>query len=152
MTMPDDHETAAVERLLTNRSRHAPPPELRARVIAAVDEVLRNQGPTSTESGDRGGKESPHVPDVVAGTFWTTLSLGLVVTLSSVVAWQRGGLSADHPLRSFVQRAEAAGIVLDLDPSAAERLVSAQPHPAAGPRRGDFLQVLDARRLLKGEL
>ncbi|MFM8706999.1 MAG: hypothetical protein ACKOHK_02620, partial [Planctomycetia bacterium] len=67
----------------------------------------------------------------MAGTFWTALSLVLVVTLSSAVAWQRGGPSADHPLLSFARRAEAAGIALDLDPPTPERLAAAQPHDAA---------------------
>lgn len=150
MTRPGDHETAAVERLLANRSRHAPPPELRARVLAAVDDVL--QKVPAIKSGEHGVKESRSFPDVVAGTFWTALSIVLVVTLSSAGAWQHGDPSADHPLLSFAQRAEAAGIVLDLDPPAARRLASAQPHPAASPRRGDFLHVLDAHRLLKGAL
>jgi hypothetical protein len=146
MTRPDDHETDAIERLLANRSRHIPPPELRARVLAAAQKV------PATKSGEHGGKESPRYPDLVAGTFWAALSLVLVVTLSSVVAWQRGGPSVDHPLLSFARRAEAAGITLDLDPPAAERLASAQPHDAAGPRRGDFLHGLDAHSLFKGEL
>jgi hypothetical protein len=153
MTRPGDHETAAIERLLANRSRHTPPPELRARVLAAVEKKV-----PATKSGEHGGKESPRYPDLVAGTVWaliaTALSLLLLVTASWQAASHRTGLATDRPMLSFARRAEAAGITLDGEPAAIVRLAGGQTsvRDADVARPHDILRSIDARSFLQGDL
>jgi hypothetical protein len=82
----------------------------------------------------------------------TALSLLIIAMLSSGVASRRIGGTTERPLLSFTQRAEAAGITLDLDLPAADRLTSVQPSDTSSSRHGHILHSLDTRSFLQGDL
>jgi hypothetical protein len=82
----------------------------------------------------------------------TALSLVLVVTLSSELSRQRVGVTTDCPLLSFAQRAEAAGVTLDVIPPPAVQLAVGQPSDTAIPRHREPFHVLDTRSFLQGDL
>jgi len=158
MTSPFDPELSAVERMLHNRARQSPPPTLRPRVLAAVDAVLPKTVPPKTVPATKYGKAAqrhpPEYADLVAGTFLmgTALSLLIIAMLSSEVASRRIGGTTERPLLSFAQRAEAAGIALDVIPSSAVQVASGLPRDTDIPRHRDPFHVLDTRSFLQGDL
>ena len=142
-----DRDTSAIERMLHDRTLQQPPAALRTRVLAAVDAVLHDDRPV------RRLEPAGTFPWLVGGALMTTaLSLVLVVTLSSELSRQRVGVTTDCPLLSFAQRAEAAGITLDVMPPPAVQLAVGQPYDTAIPRHREPFHVLDTRSFLQGDL
>jgi|APGre2960657468_1045069.scaffolds.fasta_scaffold13160_3 hypothetical protein len=153
MTSPFDRESSAVERMLHDRTREAPPPALRSRVLAAVDDVLPKKVP-ATKSGKAAQRHPPEYADLVAGTFLmgTALLLLIIAMLSSEAALSRVSAATDQPLLSFAQRAEAAGIALDVMPPPAVQVASDLPYDTEIPRHNDTLHVFNTRSFLQGDL
>jgi hypothetical protein len=153
MSTPFDPEASAVERLLHDRTRQSPPPGMRTRVLTAVDDVLQKKVP-ATKYGKDTQANDPKYADLVAGTFLmvTSLSLLIVATLSSEAASRQVSSATDRPLLSFAQRAEAAGITLDVMPPATVQLAGGLPHDTAIPCHRDTFHVLDTRSFLQGDL
>ena len=152
-----DAETSAIERMLHDRTRHACPSALRARVLAAVDEVLLKK--TKVPAITYGTAAQPHSPeyaDVVAVTclivMVTALSVPLVATLAWTAPSRHGGLAADRPMLSLAQRAEVAGITLDMACPSTEQLAGRDVPFDNGGRPHDILRSIDARSFLQGEL
>ena len=157
MTSPFDPELSAVERMLTDRTLQPPPPALRSRVLTAVEEVLRDDRTKKVPATKSGKAAQPHPPeyaDLVAGTFLmgTALSLLIIVMLSSEAASRRIGGTTERPLLSFAQRAEAAGITLDVMPPPTVQLAGGLPHDTEIPRHNDTLHVFNTRSFLQGDL
>jgi hypothetical protein len=142
-----DRDTSAIERMLTDRPRQSPPPELRTRVLAAVKKV------PATKSGKAAQRHPPEYADLVAGTFLMGIALSLlfVAMLSSAAASRRIGDTTERPLLSFAQRAEAAGITLDVMPPPAVQVASDLPRDTAISRHRNTLHVLDTRSFLQGD-
>ena len=153
MTSPFDPKLSAVERMLTDRTLQPPPPALRSRVLTAVDAVLPKTVP-ATKSGKAAQPHPPEYADLVAGTFLmgTALLLLIIAMLSSEAASRRIGGTNERPLLSFAQRAEAAGITLDVIPPSAVQLASGLPYDTEIPRHNDTLHVLNTRSFLQGDL
>ena len=153
MTSPFDREPSAVERMLHDRTLQTPPPELRIRVLAAVDAVLPKKVP-ATKSGKAAQRHPPEYADLVAGTFLMGIALSLlfVAMLSIDAASRRIGDTTERPLLSFAQRAEAAGITLDVMPPSAVQVAGGQPRDTLIPRHRNTLHVLDTRSFLQGDL
>jgi hypothetical protein len=161
MTSPFDPELSAVERMLHDRTRQTPSPALRSRVLASVDNVLPKTVP-ATKCGQDAQSHDLIYPDLVAGTFLilvagtilmgTALSLLILTTLASEAASRRVSAGTDRPLLSFAQRAEAAGIALDVMPPSTRQLASGLPRDTAIPRHRDPFHVLDTRSFLQGDL
>ncbi len=153
MTSPFDREPSAVERMLHDRTREAPPPALRSRVLAAVDDVLPKKVP-ATKSGKAAQRHPPEYADLVAGTvlMGTALLLLIIAMLSSEAALSRVSAATDQPLLSFAQRAEAAGIALDVMPPPAVQVASDLPYDTEIPRHNDTLHVFNTRSFLQGDL
>ena len=147
MTTPFDREPSAVERMLHDRSRQAPPPALRSRVLTAVEEVLHDGRPMR-RAEPTGGSEWLPVGVLLA----TALSLLFVAMLSIDAASRRFSVVTDQRLLSFAQRAEAAGITLDVMPPPALQVAVGQPYDTAIPRQRTTLHVLDTRSFLQGDL
>lgn len=82
----------------------------------------------------------------------TALSLLIIAMLSSEVASRGVSAATDRPLLSFAQRAEAAGIALDVIPSSAVQVASGLPRDTAIPRHREPFHVLDTRSFLQGDL
>jgi hypothetical protein len=157
MTSPFDREPSAVERMLTDRTLQPPPPALRSRVLTAVDAVLPKTVPKTVPGTKYGQAAQPHPPeyaDLVPGTvlMGTALSLLIIVMLSSEAASRRIGGTNERPLLSFAQRAEAAGITLDVMPPPAVQVAGGQPFDTLIPRHRNTLHVLDTRSFLQGDL
>jgi len=142
-----DRDTSAIEKLLHDRTRQSPPPALRSRVLTAVDEVLHDDRLIRREEH---GSEFQWL--AVGGLMATALSLMILATLSSDADTRRIGGTTDRPLLSFAQRAEAAGITLDVMPPATVQLAGGLPHDTAIPRHRDTFHVLDTRSFLQGDL
>jgi hypothetical protein len=153
MTSPFDREPSAIERMLHDRTPQTPPPALRSRVLAAVDAVLPKKVP-ATKSGKAAQRHPPEYADLVAGTFLMGIALSLlfVAMLSSAAASRRIGGTTERPLLSFAQRAEAAGITLDVMPPPAVQVAGGLPYDTLIPRHRDTLHVLDTRSFLQGDL
>jgi hypothetical protein len=154
MTSPFDREPSAIERMLHDRTPQTPPPALRSRVLAAVDAVLPKKVP-ATKSGKAAQRHPPEYADLVAGTFLMGIALSLlfVAMLSSAAASRRIGGTTERPLLSFAQRAEAAGITLDVMPPPAVQVAGGLPRTTLLiPRHRDTLHVLDTRSFLQGDL
>jgi len=153
MKTPHDPETSAVEKMLHDRTRQTPSPALRSRVLASVDAVLPKKVP-ATKYGQAAQRHSPEYADLVAGTFLmgTALSLLILATLASEAASRRVSAGTDRPLLSFAQRAEAAGIALDVMPPSTDRLASVLPLDTSSPRHGHIFHSLDTRFFLQGDL
>jgi hypothetical protein len=147
MTSPFDCDTSAVEKLLHDRTLQTPPSALRSRVLTAVEEVLHDDRPMR-RAEPAGGSEWLPVGVLLA----TALSLLFVAMLSSAAASRRIGVTTDQPLLSFAQRAEAAGITLDVIPPSTVQLAGGLPRDTAVPRHRDTLHVLDTRSFLQGDL
>jgi hypothetical protein len=147
MTSPFDCDTSAVEKLLHDRTLQTPPSALRSRVRTAVEEVLHDDRPMR-RAEPAGGSEWLPVGVLLA----TALSLLFVAMLSSAAASRRIGVTTDQPLLSFAQRAEAAGITLDVIPPSTVQLAGGLPRDTAVPRHRDTLHVLDTRSFLQGDL
>ena len=147
MNTPFDPETSAVEKMLHDRTRQTLSPALRSRVLTAVDEVLHD---------DRLIRRGEHGSEfqwlAVGGLMATALSLLILATLSSDAASRRIGDTTEQPLLSFAQRAEAAGITLDVIPSSAVQVASGLPRDTAIPRHREPFHVLDTRSFLQGDL
>ena len=147
MNTPFDPETSAVEKMLHDRTRQTLSPALRSRVLTAVDEVLHD---------DRLIRRGEHGSEfqwlAVGGLMATALSLLILATLSSDAASRRIGDTTEQPLLSFAQRAEAAGIALDVIPSSAVQVASGLPRDTAIPRHREPFHVLDTRSFLQGDL
>jgi hypothetical protein len=148
-----ERDTSAIERLLHDRTLQTPPPALRTRVLTAVDAVLPKKVP-ATKSGKAAQQHSPDYADLVAGTFLMGIALSLlfVAMLSIDAASRRVSVVTDQRLLSFAQRAEAAGITLDVMPPPAVQLAVGQPYDTAIPRHRDTFHVLDTRSFLQGDL
>ena len=147
MNTPFDPARSAVEQLLHDRTPQQPPAALRTRVLAAVDAVLHDDQPVQRL------EPAGTFPWLAGGALMTTaLSLVLVVTLSSELSRQRVGAATDCPLLSFTQRAEAAGITLDVMPPSTVQLAGGLPRDTDIPRDHDTLHVLDTRSFLQGDL
>ena len=153
MTSPFDPKLSAVERMLTDRTLQPPPPALRSRVLTAVDAVLPKTVP-GTKYGQATQPHPPEYADLVPGTvlMGAALSLLIIVMLSSEAASRRIGGTNERPLLSFAQRAEAAGITLDVIPPSAVQLASGLPYDTEIPRYNDTLHVLNTRSFLQGDL
>ena len=147
MTSPFDPELSAIEKMLHDRTLQTPSPALRSRVLASVDEVLHD---------DRLIRRGEHGSEfqwlAVGGLMATALSLLSLATLSSEVASRRIGGTTERPLLSFAQRAEAAGITLDVIPPSAVQVASGLPRDTAIPRHSEPFHVLDTRSFLQGDL
>ena len=153
MNTPFDPETSAVEKMLHDRARQSPPPALRTRVLAAVDNVLPKMVPATT-CGKAAQRHRPEYADLVAVTFLmgTVLSLLIIAMLSSDAASKHISGTTEPPLLSFAQRAEAAGITLDVMPPATVQLAGGLPHDTDSPRHRNTFHVLDTRSFLQGDL
>jgi hypothetical protein len=147
MTSPFDREPSAVERMLHDRTRQAPPPALRSRVLTAVEKVLHDDRPMR-RAEPAGGSEWLPVGVLLA----TALSLLFVAMLSSAAASRRIGGPTERPLLSFAQRAEAAGIALDIMPPPAVQVAGGLPYDTLIPRYRNTRHVLDTRSFLQGDL
>ena len=147
MNTPFDPETSAVEKMLHDRTRQTLSPALRSRVLTAVDEVLHD---------DRLIRRGEHGSEfqwlAVGGLMATALSLLILATLASEAASRRIGGTTEQPLLSFAQRAEAAGITLDVIPPSAVQVASGLPRDTAIPRHSEPFHVLDTRSFLQGDL
>jgi hypothetical protein len=143
MNTPFDPDTSAVEKMLHDRTRQTPSPALRSRVLAAVDSVLPKKVTVTTF-------DAKLVP--VTFLMATVLLLLIVATLSSEAASRRIGSTTERPLLSFAQRAEAAGITLDVMPPSTVQLAGGLPHDTAIPRHRDTFHVLATRSFLQGDL
>ena len=147
MNTPFDPETSAVEKMLHDRTRQTLSPALRSRVLTAVDEVLHD---------DRLIRRGEHGSEfqwlAVGGLMATALSLLILAMLSSEVASRGVSAATDRPLLSFAQRAEAAGIAIDVIPSSAVQVASGLPRDTAIPRHREPFHVLDTRSFLQGDL
>ena len=154
MTSLFDPKLSAVERMLTDRTLQPPPPALRSRVLVAVNEVLAQKTVPGTKYGQAAQPHTPEYADLVPGTvlMGTALSLLIIAMLSSEVASRRIGGTTERPLLSFAQRAEAAGIALDVIPPSAVQLASDLPYDTEIPRHRDPFHVLDTRSFLQGDL
>jgi hypothetical protein len=148
-----DRDTSAIERMLHDRTLQTPPPELRTRVLAAVDSVLPKKVP-ATHYGKTVQRDRPQYADLVAGTFLMGMALSLlfVAMLSIDAASRRIGDTTERRLLSFAQRAEAAGITLDVMPPPAVQVAGGLPYDTAIPRQRNTLHVLDTRSFLQGDL
>jgi len=150
-----DPDTSAVERMLRGRTRQTLSPALRTRVLAAVDDVLVTKVP-ATPSGRDTRRHDPQDASSVAVTFFfllaTALSLLIIVAVSSEAASRRIGDTTERPLLSFAQRAEAAGITLDVMPPSTVQLAGGMPDDTDIPRHRLTLHVLDTRSFLQGDL
>ena len=148
-----ERDTSAIERLLHDRTLQTPPPALRTRVLTAVDAVLPKMVP-GTKCGQAAQPHPPEYADLVAGTFLmgTALPLLFVAMLSSAAASRRIGDTTERPLLSFAQRAEAAGITLDVMPPPAVQVAGGLPYDTPIPRHRNTLHVLDTRSFLQGDL
>ena len=142
-----DRDTSAIERMLHDRTLQTPPPELRTRVLAAVDDVLHDDRLIRREEH---GSEFQWL--AVGGLMATALSLLILATLSSEAASRRIGDTTEQPLLSFAQRAEAAGITLDVMPPPAVQLAGGLHHDTAVQRHREPFHVLDTRSFLQGDL
>ena len=152
MTSPFDREPSAVERMLHDRTRQTPPATLRPRVLASVDDVLPKKVP-ATKSGKAAQRHPPEYADLVAGTFLMGMALSLLfVAMLSSTASGRIGDTTERPLLSFAQRAEAAGITLDVMPPPAVQVAGGLPYDTLIPRHRNTLHVLDTRSFLQGDL
>ena len=147
MNAPFDPETSAVEKMLHDRARQTPSPALRSRVLTAVDEVLHDD--RLTRRGEHG---SEFQWLAVGGLMATALSLLILATLASEAASRRIGGTTDQPLLSFAQRAEAAGITLDVMPPSTVQLAGGQHYDTVIPRHSEPFHVLDTRSFLQGDL
>jgi hypothetical protein len=147
MTSPFDREQSAVERMLHDHTRQAPPPALRSQVLTAVEEALHDDRPMR-RAEPAGGSEWLPVGILLA----TALSLLFVAMLSSAAASRRIGDTTERPLLSVAQRAEAAGITLDVMPTPAVQVAGGLPRDTAIPRHRNTLHVLDTRSFLQGDL
>jgi hypothetical protein len=147
MNTPFDPETSAVEKMLHDRTQQTLSPALRSRVLTAVDEVLHD---------DRLIRRGEHGSEfqwlAVGGLMATALSLLILATLASEAASRRIGGTTEQPLLSFAQRAEAAGITLDVIPPSAVQVASGLPRDTAIPRHSEPFHVLDTRSFLQGDL
>ena len=148
-----DRDTSAIERMLHDRTLQTPPSALRTRVLAAVDNVLPKKVP-ATKYGNAAQQHPPQYADLVAGTFLmgTALSLLIIAMVSSEAASHRVSGATKRPLLSFAQRAEAAGITLDVMPPSTVQLAVGQPYDTAIPRHRNTFHVLDTRSFLQGDL
>ena len=150
-----DRDTSAIERMLHDRTLQTPPPTLRTRVLAAVDNVLPKKVP-ATKYGKTAQGDPPQYADLVAGTFFvllgTALSLLIIAILSTEVASRRIGVTTEGPLISFAKRAEAAGVTLDVMPPSTVQLAVGLLRDTDIPRHSDTLHVLDTRSFLPGDL
>ena len=153
MNTPFDSGTPDVEKLLQDRMRQAPPPALRTRVLAAVDEVLPKKVP-ATKYGQDAQRHFPEYADLVAGTFLmvAALSVLLVTTLWSATGSHRAGSATERPILSFVQRAEAAGVTLDMASPTTAYVADHDVRFDDGGRPHDILRSIDSHRFLQGEL
>ena len=153
MNTPFDPETSAVEKMLHDRARQSPPPALRTRVLAAVDNVLPKMVPATT-CGKAAQRHRPEYADLVAVTFLmgTALSLLIIAMLSTEAASRRIGVTTKQPLLSFAKRAEAAGVTLDVMPPSTVQLAVGLLRDTDIPRHSDTLHVLDTRSFLQGDL
>ena len=142
-------ETSAIERMLHDRTRQAVPSALRTRVLAAVSDVLPKKVP-ATKYGKAAQRDPPEYADLVAGTFF--LSLLLVATLPLAAALHHDGPTTNRHLLSFAQRAEAAGIALDMAGPSTTQLAGRDVRIDDGGRPRDILRSIDARSFLQGEL
>jgi hypothetical protein len=90
---------------------------------------------------------------LVAGTFLmvTALSLLIVAMLSSAIGSHRAGSASDRRMLSFAQRAEAAGITLDVAVPSDSHAAGQNAHDD-GAHRHDILRSIDTYRFLQGEL
>ena len=107
-----------------------------------------------TKYGQAAQRHPPEYADLVPGTvlMGTALSLLILATLASEAASRRIGGTTEPPMLSFTQRAEAAGITLDVMPPPAVQLAGGQPYDTAAPRHREPFHVLDARSFLQGDL
>jgi hypothetical protein len=153
MNTPFDPETSAVEKMLHDRTRQTLSPALRSRVLTAVDAVLPKKVP-ATKYGQAAQRHPPEYADLVAGTFLmgTALSLLIIAMLSSEVASRGVSAATDRPLLSFAQRAEAAGITLDVIPPSAVQVASGLPRDTDIPLHRETFHMLDTRLFLQGDL
>jgi hypothetical protein len=147
MNTPFDPETSAVEKMLHDRTRQTLSPALRSRVLTAVDEVLHDDRLIR-----RGAHGSEFQWLTVGGLMATALSLLILATLSSDAASRRIGDTTEQPLLSFAQRAEAAGITLDVLPSSAVQVASGLPRDTDIPLHRETFHMLDTRLFLQGDL
>jgi hypothetical protein len=76
----------------------------------------------------------------------------ILATLSSDAASRRIGDTTEQPLLSFAQRAEAAGITLDVLPSSAVQVASGLPRDTDIPLHRETFHMLDTRLFLQGDL
>ena len=155
MSAPLDPDTSVIERMLHDRTRQTVPPSLRPRVLAAVADVLPRK-PPATPRGMTAQRHPPAYADVVAGTFLVVMVTALSVPLVAMLAWaaasSRVGLPAGRPMLSFAQRAEAAGITLDVGGPSTPQLAGRDVRFDDGGRPRDILRSIDARSFLQGEL
>ena len=147
MNTPFDPETSAIEKKLHDRARQTPSPTQRSRVLTAVDEVLHDD-----QLIRRGEHGSEFQWLAVGGLMATALSLLILATLSSDAVSRHVSAATERPLLSFAQRAEAAGITLEVVPSSAVQLAGSLHHDTAIPRHNDTLHVLDTSSFLQGDL
>jgi len=153
MNTPFHDDTSALEQMLHDRKTQSPPPALRSRVLAAVDNVLQKKVP-ATNYGKAAQHHPPEYADLVAVTFLigTALSLLIIAILSGEVASRRIGTATERPLLSFAQRAEAAGITLENALPLTVRMAAGPHYDTTAPRSRDTLRPLDASSYLQGDL
>ncbi len=147
--MSDDMDSgaSAVERMMHDRVRQAPPPALRSRVLTAVADVLHD---------DRYEQPSQLAAEIhrltVGGLMATALSLLLMIMLSWAAVSHPVGSATVRPMLSFAQRAEAAGITLDIASPSTAHVAGRDIRLDEGARPRDIFRSIDSRLFLQGEL
>ena len=124
------------------------PPSLRPRVLAAVEDVLRDRGCRHETGGIFGAR----IPFAACATIAVALALLLALTLPQPTMnahFQPAGL---RPLPSLADRARAAGIEFDLAPAHVGQLAVDTPMMPTNAHPARVLRSIDSRRLLEGEL
>jgi len=151
---------AAIERRLERATSPAPTPNLRRRVLAAVDDVLHEKVPATT-SGQIAQGDRLSSPDLVAGTFlpgwaWAAAAvLGIVLTVP-VVAGMEALRLREPPTRAAQLRAagvadESLLALVAHGPRPDAAIAPVQPERNTVPRRFES-RVIELQRLLEETL
>lgn len=151
---------AAVERRLERAMPPTTAPNLRRRVLAAVDDILHEKVP-ATESGQSAQGDRRTSPDLVAGTFlpgwaWAAAAvLGIMLTVPVVAGMEALRLREPRTLTAQLRVAgvadEAVLALVDRAPRPDAAVVTVQPARNGLVRRTDS-RAIELQRLLEETL
>ncbi|MFM8890368.1 MAG: hypothetical protein ACKOTB_01885, partial [Planctomycetia bacterium] len=135
--------TAGIERRLGRRAASDPPPDLRPRVLMAVDDVL------ATPAADPA--PSDPADTMLSGWPWAAVAAG--IALVAAASWPPRELAGGRAPLALVERVRAAGLADDTllawDSPAPNRSV---PPPAGDETKASPFRTTDSRHLLELEL